>query len=200
MIPVFAVGRSQEVMIVLEQLMRMNEIPKVKVYLDGMIMEATAIHTAYPEYLNNQLRTQIFQRGENPFLSDIFVHIDNAEKREKLCDDPGPCIILATSGMLNGGPVMEYFKAMAPDRKNTFVFVGYQAEGTLGRKIKEGAKEVDIFGEKTPVLAKIKTIEGYSAHADKNGLFRWLYSIKSSAQMKEEHLLKKILEEKHERE
>jgi len=181
LIPVFAVGRSQEVMIVLEQLMRMNEIPKVKVYLDGMIMEATAIHTAYPEYLNNQLRTQIFQRGENPFLSDIFVHIDNAEKREKLCDDPDPCIILATSGMLNGGPVMEYFKAMAPDKKNTFIFVGYQAEGTLGRKIQKGAKEVQIREKGKPINVGIKfnveTCDGFSGHSDRKQLLNFIYNL-----------------------
>ena len=69
-VPVFAVGRSQEVMLVLEERMRQGQIPKVPVYLDGMIFEATAIHTAYPEFLNSQLRTQIFQQGDNPFLSD----------------------------------------------------------------------------------------------------------------------------------
>ena len=181
LVPVFAVGRSQEVMIVLEQLMRLKEIPTVKVYLDGMIMEATAIHTAYPEYLNNQLRTQIFQRGENPFLSDIFVHVDNAEKREKICDDSEPCIILATSGMMNGGPVMEYFKALAPYRKNTFIFVGYQAEGTLGRKIQRGAKEVQINEKGKPLNIEIKldieTCDGFSGHSDRKQLLNFIYNL-----------------------
>jgi len=138
LVPVFAVGRSQEVMIVLEDLMRLKKIPKVPVYLDGMIWEATAIHTAYPEYLNNKLRAQIFQKGENPLLSDIFERVENHEIRQKIISDPDPCIVLATSGMMNGGPVMEYFKSWAQDKKNTMVFVGYQAEGTVGRKIQRG--------------------------------------------------------------
>jgi KH/beta-lactamase-domain protein len=181
LIPVFAVGRSQEVMIVLEQLMRTREIPDVTIYLDGMIMEATAIHTAYPEYLNNQLRTQIFQRGDNPFLSETFKHVDNVEKREKICDDTDPCIVLATSGMLNGGPVMEYLKAFAPSKKNTFVFVGYQAEGTLGRKIQKGSKDVQIREKGKPVNVEIKfnveTCDGFSGHSDRKQLLNYIYNL-----------------------
>src|SRR5579871_5399474 len=107
-VPVFAVGRSQEVMLVLEEKMREGKIPKVPVYLDGMIFEATAIHTAYPEYLNSQLRTQIFQQGDNPFLSDVFHRIDSSSMRYDVLDSKEPCIVLATSGMMSGGPVMEY--------------------------------------------------------------------------------------------
>ena len=82
-----------------------------------MIWEATAIHTAYPEYLNSQLRTQIFQMGQNPFLSDIFKRVDTQEMREKICNDPEPCIVLATGGMMNGGPVIEYVKYWADEPK-----------------------------------------------------------------------------------
>ena len=110
LVPVFAVGRSQEVMLVIEELMRNGRIPKMPVYLDGMIWEATAIHTAYPEYLNSQLRTQIFQQNENPFLSPIFKRVETSDMREEICHSPDPCIVLATSGMMSGGPVMEYFR------------------------------------------------------------------------------------------
>ncbi|MGI0155289.1 MAG: beta-CASP ribonuclease aCPSF1, partial [Thermoplasmata archaeon] len=109
-VPVFAVGRSQEVMLVLEERMREGKIPRVPVYLDGMIFEATAIHTAYPEFLNSQLRTQIFQQGDNPFLSDIFRRVDSSQMRMGIVDSKEPCIVLATSGMMSGGPVMEYFR------------------------------------------------------------------------------------------
>ena len=85
LVPVFAVGRSQEVMLVIEELMRNGRIPKMPVYLDGMIWEATAIHTAYPEYLNSQLRTQIFQQNENPFLSPIFKRVETSDMREEIC-------------------------------------------------------------------------------------------------------------------
>jgi predicted metal-dependent RNase len=87
-VPVFAVGRSQEVMLVIEELARTGKVDKVPVYLDGSIWEATAIHTAYPEYLNSQLRTQIFQMGQNPFLSDMFHRVDSQEMREKILHGP----------------------------------------------------------------------------------------------------------------
>ncbi len=181
LIPVFAVGRSQEVMMVLEALMRQGEIPKTKIYLDGMIMEATAIHTAYPEYLNNQLRTMIFQRGGNPFLSEVFVHVDSSDLREKISDDPEPCIILATSGMLNGGPIMEYLKVLGPDNANTLVFVGYQAEGTLGRKIQRGIEEIQLNEKGKPIRVKMKmdveTCDGFSGHSDRKQLLNYVYNL-----------------------
>ncbi len=181
LVPVFAVGRSQEVMLVLEEMMRRKEIPEVPVYLDGMIWEATAIHTAYPEYLNNQLRTQIFQTGENPFLSPIFERVDSADKRVDICDDPDPCIVLATSGMMNGGPVMEYFKAWADNPLHALVFVGYNAEGTLGKKIQRERREITINDKGNPLNLSIKldveTIDGFSGHSDRLQLLNYVGSM-----------------------
>jgi hypothetical protein len=178
LVPVFAVGRSQEVMIVLENLVANKEIPKVPVYLDGMIWEATAIHTAYPEYLNNKLRNQIFQQGDNPLLSKIFKRVDSVEMREKIIASDDPCVVLATSGMMNGGPVMEYFKSWAQDSKNTIVFVGYQAEGTTGRKVQRGAKEIpmNIGGQVVNLEMKmnIETCDGFSGHSDRRQLLGYL--------------------------
>ncbi|MDG6224300.1 MAG: beta-CASP ribonuclease aCPSF1 [Candidatus Thermoplasmatota archaeon] len=178
LVPVFAVGRSQEVMIVLEKQMKMGQIPKVPIYLDGMIWEATAIHTAYPEYLNNQLRTQIFQRNENPFLTDFFRKVDSREMREEIKNSPEPCIILATSGMLNGGPVMDYLKHMAPDPRNCLVFVGYMAEGTLGRKIQKGLTELIVQEKGKPMAIHLKasfeTIDGFSGHSDRKQLINYI--------------------------
>ncbi|MGA1822057.1 MAG: beta-CASP ribonuclease aCPSF1 [Thermoplasmatota archaeon] len=178
LIPVFAVGRSQEVMIVLEKQMRMGQIPKSPIYLDGMIWEATAIHTAYPEFLNNQLRTQIFQRNENPFLSDFFNKVDSREMRERILHDSDPCVVLATSGMLNGGPVMEYLKYWCSDPKNTLVFVGYQAEGTLGRKIQKGLTELIVYEKGKPMAISLKasqeTVDGFSGHSDRKQLINYI--------------------------
>ncbi len=143
-IPTFAVGRSQEVMIVLEEAIRGAQIDNVPVYLDGMIWEATAIHTTYPEYLNVELQDMIFHKGQNPFLSPSFIQVDSPQKREAILADPSPCIVLATSGMMNGGPVMEYFKTYGADKRNTLIFVGYQAEGTLGRRIQKGWGEIPM--------------------------------------------------------
>jgi uncharacterized protein len=180
-VPVFAVGRSQEVMLVLEEKMRESKIPRVPVYLDGMIFEATAIHTAYPEFLNSQLRTQIFQQGDNPFLSDVFRRVDSSQMRTGILDSKEPCIILATSGMMSGGPVMEYFRAWAPDEKNGLLFVGYQAEGTFGRRLQRGLSEATFLdGSRQAAVAvklDIATIEGFSGHSDRVQLMNYVASL-----------------------
>jgi KH/beta-lactamase-domain protein len=181
LVPVFAVGRSQEVMIVLETLMRYGEIPTLPIYLDGMIWEATAIHTAHPEYLNSQLRTQIFQKGENPFLSELFKRVDSQEMRETISNDTDPCIVLATSGMMNGGPVMEYFKTWASEPSNTIIFVGYQAEGTLGRRIQRGLNQLVMNDKGQQITVDIKlnleTCDGFSGHSDRKQLLNYIGSM-----------------------
>jgi uncharacterized protein len=180
-IPVFAVGRSQEVMLVIEELARTGKVDKVPVYLDGSIWEATAIHTAYPEYLNSQLRTQIFQMGQNPFLSDMFKRVDSQEMREKILHDPEPCIVLATSGMMNGGPVMEYVKAWASDPLQTLVFVGYQADGTIGRKIQKGVKELTLQDKGKSITVdfhmNVEVVDGFSGHSDRRQLINYIASL-----------------------
>ena len=180
-VPVFAVGRSQEVMLVLEEKMREGKVPRVPVYLDGMIFEATAIHTAYPEFLNSQLRTQIFQQGDNPFLSDIFHRIDSSQMRSTVLDSKEPSIVLATSGMMSGGPVMEYFRAWAPDEKNGLLFVGYQAEGTFGNRLQRGMSEATFLDgvrqASVPVKLEIATIEGFSGHSDRVQLMNYVASL-----------------------
>ncbi|MGB6442678.1 MAG: beta-CASP ribonuclease aCPSF1 [Thermoplasmata archaeon] len=180
-VPVFAVGRSQEVMLVLEERMREGKIPRVPVYLDGMIFEATAIHTAYPEFLNSQLRTQIFQQGDNPFLSDIFRRVDSSQMRMGILDSKEPCIVLATSGMMSGGPVMEYFRAWAPEERNGLLFVGYQAEGTFGKRLQRGLSEATFMDgarqASVPVRLDIATIEGFSGHSDRVQLMNYVASL-----------------------
>ncbi|MFN3384232.1 MAG: beta-CASP ribonuclease aCPSF1 [Archaeoglobaceae archaeon] len=178
LIPTFAVGRSQEVMIVLEEAIREKKLKEVPIYIDGMIYEATAIHTAYPEYLNSTLRDLIFYNGINPFISESFVRVDSAEKRESVINDPSPCVIIAPSGMLNGGPVMEYFRHLAENEKNTLIFVGYQAEGTLGRKVQKGWKEIPfpVNGrrEVVNVRMRVETVDGFSGHSDRKQLVNYI--------------------------
>ena len=181
LIPVFAVGRSQEVMLVIEELMRAKKIPQCPVYLDGMIWEATAIHTAYPEYLNSQLRTQIFQQNENPFLSPIFKRVETAAMREEICHSPDPCIVLATSGMMSGGPVMEYFREWADDENNWLLFVGYQSEGSIGRSIQRGRSEISMNMRGQTINLNIRmqrvTVDGFSGHSDRKQLMRYIGSL-----------------------
>ncbi|MGP6219993.1 beta-CASP ribonuclease aCPSF1 [Caldiplasma sukawensis] len=178
LIPVFAVGRSQEVMLVLEEAIRTGKIKNVPVYLDGMIMEATAIHAAYPEFLNRDLREKIMIQRENPFMSEIFKRVETREQRMEICDSTENQIVLATSGMMNGGPVMEFFKSWVDSPKHSLVFVGYQAEGTLGRKLQRGADKVTLSdgGKQTTydVKINIETAEGFSGHSDKKQLMAYL--------------------------
>ena len=182
LIPAFAVGRSQEVMIVLEDAIRKGLIDNVPVYLDGMIWEATAIHATYPEYLNNDLRRLIFQKGENPFLSECFKPVDSNELRQEIISKREPCVILSTSGMMNAGPVMEYFKAFAEDERNTLVFVGYQADGTLGRRIQKGWKEIPLnTGKGTEVInmnMNVEIVDGFSGHSDRRQLMEYVRKMK----------------------
>lgn len=178
-IPVFAVGRSQEVMLVLEQMLREERIKlNTPVYLDGMIMEATAIHAAYPEFLNRELRERIMVKNDNPFLSKYFKKVETKEERQSICDSNENQIVLATSGMMNGGPVMEYFKTWVDSSKNSLVFVGYQADGTLGRRIQRGAKELTLSdkgkAQKYAVNISIETAEGFSGHSDKRQLLAYI--------------------------
>ncbi|WNY22846.1 Ribonuclease J [Methanimicrococcus hongohii] len=175
LIPAFAVGRSQEVMIVLEEAIRKGFIPDVPVYLDGMIWEATAIHATHPEYLNSELKKQIFQKGQNPFLSESFKQVDSKEMREKILEEPHPCVIIATSGMMTGGPVMSYFYKLAPDERNTLVFVGYQADGTIGRRLQKGWSEIAVGNNNTvKVNMDVETIDGFSGHSDVRQLHEYI--------------------------
>jgi hypothetical protein len=183
LIPAFAVGRSQEVMIVIEEAIRKGIIDEVPVYLDGMIWEATAIHATYPEYLNNDLRRLIFQKGQNPFLSECFKPVDSNELRRNIIENPHPCVILSTSGMMSGGPVMEYFKAFAPGERNTLVFVGYQADGTLGRRIQKGWKEIPLSSggkgsETVRVNMDVEIVDGFSGHSDRRQLMEFFKRMK----------------------
>ncbi len=178
LIPAMAVGRAQEIMMVLEEYARIGGL-EVPIYLDGMIWEATAIHTAYPEYLSRHLREQIFHEGYNPFLNPVFKPVANSRERQDIIDSEEPAIIIATSGMLVGGPSVEYFKQLASDPRNTMIFVSYQAEGTLGRQIQRGLREIPLVGEdgKTeviPVNLQVQTIDGFSGHADRRELVSYV--------------------------
>ncbi|BAA30510.1 651aa long hypothetical protein [Pyrococcus horikoshii OT3] len=182
LIPAMAVGRAQEVMMVLEEYARIGGI-EVPIYLDGMIWEATAIHTAYPEYLSRRLREQIFKEGYNPFLSEIFHPVANSRERQDIIDSNEPAIIIASSGMLVGGPSVEYFKQLAPDPKNSIIFVSYQAEGTLGRQVQSGIREIPMVGEegRTEVIKvnmEVHTIDGFSGHADRRELMNYVAKVR----------------------
>jgi predicted metal-dependent RNase len=177
LMPTFAVGRAQEIMLIIENYARQRgwDIP---VYLDGKAKEASAIHTAYPEYLKRNIQRRILH-NDSPFDSNIFQMVDPTQ-REKIVQD-GRCIILAPAGMMNGGPVISYFKMCSENPNNALVFTGYQGETSLGRKIQRGAREVAMeengHTKGFPVNMRVESIECLSGHADINQLLGYFKKI-----------------------
>ena len=181
LIPVLAVGRAQELIIVLEEFISKGLIDQVPVFLDGLISEATAIHTANPDYLSSDLREKILHQGKNPFLSDFFTTISTQDERTDVITG-GPCIILATSGMLIGGPSVQYLRSLAEDKDNTLIFVSYQVNGTLGSRIQRGFREfqyVDAKGRTQLVKINLNvfTLEGFSGHSSRSQISQFLRRI-----------------------
>src|SRR3989338_2595356 len=117
LMPVLGVGRSQEIMLILERAMREGRIPEMPIYIQGMIWDVTAIHTAYPDFLSPKVKRDIFQKDHNPFLSTIFKKIVSQKEMQEVKDGKGHYIVMATSGMLQGGPALEYFKHFAENSK-----------------------------------------------------------------------------------
>jgi len=178
LIPVPAVGRAQEIMLIIDGYMKRGLMKEAPVFIEGMISEATAIHTAYPEYLGREVRHSILHEEVNPFQSDYFTIVEHPSVRQSIIEGE-PCIVLATSGMLEGGPVIEYFKNWADNEKNTIIFVSYQIEGTLGKRVQKGVNEVTMMdneGKMAVVQVKMQvgSIEGFSGHSDRRQLINYL--------------------------
>jgi len=166
-------------MLILEDAMRNGKIPKVPVYIDGMIWDINAIHTAYPDFLSNALRSNIFA-DNNPFTSEIFKQVGSPHERKEVVEG-GPCIVLATSGMLVGGASVEYLREWADSPNNGLCLSCYQPAGGLGRQIKEGLKEAkfDVNGkiEIVPIKLKLLNIDGFSGHSSRNELMAFMNNI-----------------------
>ena len=172
LIPELGLGRAQETMLILEEAMRTELLPKVPIYIDGMIWDINGIHTVYPDFLNSNVRREVFA-DNNPFSSEIFQRVGSSQER-KLVVEGGPCVVLATSGMLQGGASVEYFRHFAQSKNNKICFVCYQGQGSLGRLIQEGIKQINMNvegrEETVEVNLEIVTIDGMSAHAGRKEL------------------------------
>ena len=181
LIPSFAVGRAQEMQMVIENFYRRGLLDgDIKVYIDGMTKESAAIHTAYPEYLRNAVQKRVLQ-NDSPFTSDIFQEAKPGDRDEIIKN--GKAIILASSGMLTGGASVQYFYKMAEDPINTMVFVGYQGEGSLGRKVQSGLKSIpmtmnDGRTKKLNINMRLETFTGFSGHSDRNQLVAYVRNLK----------------------
>jgi len=183
LIPIPAVGRAQELMMVIDKYMKSGQLTESPVFMEGMIQEATAIHEAHPEYLERSLKQKILETDDNPFDSEYFTNIEHADARDEPLREDSPCIVIATSGMLEGGPVLEYFRNFAPNPKNKILFVSYQVNGTLGRRVMDGARQVTIMGrdgkvEVVTINAGTEKLEGFSGHSDYNQLMSYVQRLR----------------------
>jgi hypothetical protein len=192
LIPTPAVGRAQEMLTVLYNYIKKGneecKIPDVNVYIDGMIEDANKVHIVYLDYLNTRIKSMFREDKENPFTADYIVPISKPSEREEAINDPDPAIILSTSGMLQGGPVIEYIKNLSHDPRNAIIFVSYQAENTLGRRISEGEKSIDLLDEGRIVTININMdvmkFDGFTGHSDRRQLLGFVSRLK--------HLLKQV--------
>jgi KH/beta-lactamase-domain protein len=183
LIPVPAVGRAQEIMLVMAKEMKEGRLVESPIYIEGMISEASAIHMSYAHYLGSEVRKSVLQ-GINPFQSEYFTVISGYGKRDDVLNDENPAIVMATSGMLEGGPSVEYFKELAPNPKNKIMFVSYQINGTLGRRVLDGTmSEVSMMDKSgkvkvVPVRCQTQKIDGFSGHSDFNQILSFVARVK----------------------
>lgn len=170
-VPAFAVGRSQQVIYVLNVLMDQGRLPRLPIHLDSpMAVDATHIYRAYPD--------EHEAKGELK-ASNVILH-RSVEESRKLNDFKGPGVLISSSGMLTGGRILHHLKRLLPDERNTVVLAGYQAAGTRGRALLQGAKSVRIHGQDVPVRAVVEDLCGFSGHADANEILRWLGRLERS--------------------
>ncbi|MCW3488651.1 MBL fold metallo-hydrolase RNA specificity domain-containing protein [Dethiobacter alkaliphilus] len=173
-VPSFAVGRTQEMLYFMSRLMRDHKIPNIPIYIDSpLAISATEIFSRHPECFDLQMR-QLLHSGQDPFHFPEAIFTQTAEESQKINRLPGGAMIISASGMADAGRIKHHLKHNLWREESTVLFVGYQAEGTLGRRIREGRKKVKIFGEEIMVRARIEAIDGFSAHADRTELLKWL--------------------------
>jgi metallo-beta-lactamase family protein len=173
-VPAFAIGRTQELMYHLSGLEKAGRIPQLPTYVDSpMAIDATEVYCAHPEDFEGDMRTMVMSRN-CPLHCGDFRLARAPEESRAINDVKGPVMIVSASGMATGGRVLHHLRQRLPDPRTTVLLVGYQALGTRGRSLQEGTKALRIFGEEIPVRAKVETIHGLSAHADSDGLMRWL--------------------------
>ncbi|HET7685582.1 MAG TPA: MBL fold metallo-hydrolase [Candidatus Limnocylindria bacterium] len=174
LVPAFAIGRTQELIWVLDQLVRDGRIPRVPLYLDSpMASKATTVYTDHPE-VYDQETAALLRSGDSPLNYPGQEFTDSVEASKAIRTKPRPIMVVAASGMLTGGRVMHHLKDFLPDPTCTLLFIGYQGEGTLGRKLQDGGTSARIDGQEIEVRCRVVSISGFSAHADEHELEAWL--------------------------
>jgi metallo-beta-lactamase family protein len=178
-IPAFAVGRTQEILYDLRSLEEQRRIPILDVFIDSpMACDATPIYLAHTEEHDVDM-TALVQRHASPLATGKAHFVTSVQDSKRLNGRAGPMIIISASGMATGGRILHHLKNRLPDARNTILFVGYQAEGTRGRRLIDGEQEIRILGEMVKVKAQIAAVSGFSAHADWTEMLRWMEGFKS---------------------
>jgi metallo-beta-lactamase family protein len=178
LIPSFALERTQEILWILHKMFEENELPRCRVFLDSpLATKATRLYNRYPINLSDEVEYEAL-KDENPF-SFASLEITATKEESRLINKVKErAIIIAGSGMCNGGRIMHHLKHRLWNKRNSVIFVGYQVSGTIGRSIVDGDEYVKIYGEDIVVKADIKTINGFSAHADQKDLINWIGNFK----------------------
>ncbi len=183
LVPAFAIGRTQELLYILRELEEAGRIPTVPVYLDSpMAIAATKMYAAHPEE-HDRAMSKVVAAGGRPFTPARFTLTRTAEESKRLNALEGPLIVIAGSGMATGGRILHHLHHRIGDERTTVLFVGYQAAGTRGRLLRDGATTLRVFGEEVPVRATIMATDALSAHADQAELLRWLKAFTTPPRM-----------------
>ena len=172
--PSFAVGRTQQIVLLLHQLMDAQRIPSIPIFVDSpLAVNATEVFRKHPECYDEEAR-KFLQEGEDPFGFYRLKYVREASESKALNDLHGPFLVLSASGMCEAGRILHHLRNTIEDPRNTVLITGFQAENTLGRKILEGHAEVPIFGEPVRLRAEVVSLEELSGHADQRELIEWM--------------------------
>jgi metallo-beta-lactamase family protein len=173
-VPSFAVGRAQQLVLLLHELMNADRIPSIPIFVDSpLAVNATEVFRKHPECYNEEARKFLLE-GEDPFGFYRLKYVREASESKKLNDLHGPFMVIAASGMCEAGRILHHLRNNIEDPRNTVLITGFQAENTLGRKILEGHSEVPIFGEPVPLRAEVVSLDELSGHADQRELIEWM--------------------------
>ncbi len=183
-VPAFAVGRTQILLYALRDLKAKGQIPDLPIFVDSpMAITVTELYCRHIEDMSPGARAVYDATGKCPIMCPNLRFVHTPQESKELNDLREPCIIISASGMATGGRVLHHLKYRLPDARNTVLFVGFQANGTRGQILKDGAREIKIHGELIPVRAQIRAIEAYSRHADANEILRWLSGFRSAPKL-----------------
>jgi metallo-beta-lactamase family protein len=182
-IPAFSVGRTQEIVYMLDQMENQKVLPRIPVYVDSpLAVNATQIFGAHPECYDNELNEYMLV-DENPFGFNNLLYVRDVEVSKSLNYSNEPCIIISSSGMMNAGRVRHHLHNNIDNPKNTFLIVGYCSPDTPGGMLLNGIKEIKLFGEKKPVRAQVERIESFSAHGDRYEMIEFVKNQKKLRKM-----------------